>query len=359
MIKIAISIGTLQTGGAEMFVINLLKNLNYQKYQVLLLVLDKPHGGYLEYEAAQLPIKIRYLEKKRGFRPLVMIKIFRVLKKYQPNILHGNIGGTIYFLLYLLFTKKIKLIHTTHTSPQKEFSKLKRRILKVLYQRKRIIPVVINNDMLDEFIKTYHIQEQVKLIPNGIDIKKFCFNRNYQFENIMIGHVGRFEEVKNHRMIVKVYKRLIADGYPVSLKLIGDGSLYQEVKTELQDYPVKYIKSSNHIEIELQEIDIFFFPSLYEGLPLSILEAMASGIVIIGSKTGGLKELIEKGKNGYLIDCNDEEGFYNSFITLLNDTNKIMIMSKNNINKVKQYSIEKMVAGYEKLYLKEAKSVKW
>lgn len=354
MIKLAISIGTLQTGGAEMFVINLLKNLNYEKYQVLLLVLDKLHGGHLELEAAKLPIKIIYLEKKRGFRPLVMFKIFKILKKYQPEILHGNIGGTIYFLLYLFFTRKIKMIHTTHTLPKIEFSGMKRRILNVLYKRNRIIPVVINNDMLDEFLKIYHIKP-VYLIPNGIDVNKYSFNRNYQLEKIMIGHVGRFEEVKNHRMIVKVYKRLIADNYQVGLKLIGDGTLYEEIKKELLDYPVKFIKSSNQVEIELQEIDIFFFPSIYEGLPLSILEAMAAGIVIVGSQTGGLKELIENGKNGYLLDCFDEEGFYNAFIDLINNNDKIAIMSKNNMEKAKQFSIEKMVASYEKLYLQEAK----
>lgn len=355
MIKIAISIGTLQTGGAEMFILNLLKNLNYKRYQVLLLVLDKSHGGYIELEATKLPINIKYLEKKRGFRPWVMVKIFRILKKYQPDILHGNIGGTIYFLLYLLLTRKTKLIHTTHTFPKIEFSGFKKRILKVLYQRKQIIPVVINNDMLDEFLEIYRIKEPVYLIPNGIDWKKFSFSRDYRLEKIMIGHVGRFEAVKNHRMIVKVYKRLIADGYQVGLKLIGDGTLYEEIKMELQKYPVKFIKSSNQVEIELRDIDIFFFPSLYEGLPLSILEAMASGIVIIGSQTGGLKELIENGKNGYLVDCFDEDGFYNAFISLLKNTDKIAIMSKNNIEKAKQYSIEKMVASYEKLYLQEAK----
>ena len=68
MIKLAITIGCLEIGGAEIFILNLLKRLNYQKYQVLLIVLSKKSGTFIESEIEKLPIIIRYMNKKEGFR---------------------------------------------------------------------------------------------------------------------------------------------------------------------------------------------------------------------------------------------------------------------------------------------------
>jgi glycosyltransferase involved in cell wall biosynthesis len=359
MIRVAISIGTLEVGGAENFVVNLLKNLDYSRFSLLLIVLEKPCDSFLEKEVEKLPIQISYMKKKEGFSIKVIIKVFKTLRKFKPDILHGNIGGLIYFLPFLVL-KKIKMIYTAHTLADKEFGILKQRILKRFLRRKKIIAVGISPEIKKSLEKVYEINsEDIPLIYNGIDVEKFSFNRCY-LENIVIGHVGRFEPVKNHRTIIEVYQ-LLKNKYPkISLRLVGDGSLFLKYKEELKnDLSVVFVGESMNVSEELKKIDLFLMPSLYEGLPLSVLEAMASGCVIVASCVGGLKDLIEDEKNGYLInDSRDVEGFFEVIENLVNDRKKLRDISLNNIRKVHNFDIKNTVKEYQELYCMEARHVK-
>lgn len=357
MTKLAISIGTLQTGGAEMFIANLLKKLDYNKFKVLLIVLSPKCDTFLEKEINALPVEVIYMNKKEGFKPYVMFRIYRILKKFSPNILHGNIGGLIYFLLYIYLHKNIKCIHTAHTLANLEFGKAKRFFLKDLYIKKRIIPVAISNEVRKSIVQTYEIDEnKIFSITNGIDTSKFSFPRSYQFEKIIIGHVGRFEDVKNHKVIVEVFQILNEQYNNIGLKLIGDGSLYSEIKDSLSKYDnVEMIRVSQKVNEELRNIDIFFFPSKYEGMPLSLIEAMASGAVVIASKVGGIADIIVNDVNGYLVeDCNDIDGFVNVFKNLINNKDNMIKISKNNIEKAKSFDLLTMVKKYQDLYELEA-----
>jgi len=344
--KIVYTIGTLMVGGAEVFLVNLISNLNLSKYDVTVIVLDKENHTYLEERLHTLNVKVYFLEKKPGFSIRTFLKMTKLLKEIKPDIIHGNIGGMIYSLPYI-FLYKVKAIHTMHTNPQIEYGKLKRKILKFFYKREKIIPVVISKENLNIFLDIYKLKK-VYLIHNGIELKKFLKKHQFANEIIRIGHVGRFEEVKNHKVIFQVYEKLKAKGYKVSLKLIGNGSLfayYQKLYPE-----VTFIQNSNEVEKELESIDFFLFPSLYEGFPLAIIEAMASGLVIIASNISGIKELIIDGKNGFKIDVNDVDGYVEKIEKIFLDSKLKLSISTNNNYSAKRYSIEEMVRKYEKLY---------
>ena len=95
------------------------------------------------------------------------------------------------------------------------------------------------------------------------------------------------------------------------------------------------------------------FPSLYEGLPLSLIEAMASGCVIVASSVGGINDLIVDGKNGYKIKNYDVDEYVKIIEMLINDRNLMETISLNNKLDVQKYSIKKTLMLYEELYLKE------
>lgn len=356
--RLAVSIGCLQIGGAEVFIVNLLKHIDYTKFEVMLIVLSKKYNSFLETELEILPVKVCYLNKNEGFNPLTMIKIAFIIKRFKPDVLHGNIGGVVYFLLFLLVSS-VKCIHTVHTLAEKEFSRFKRGILKKFYRKNKIIPVAISKKVKESIEQNYEIKNVI-LIENGIDLNEFQYERNYDLETITIGHVGRFEEVKNHLTIVAVYKMLKRIYPNISLKLIGDGSLFKKISQELTSVSnVEIIRLTPNIGEELKDIDVFIFPSIYEGFPLSIIEAMASGAVIVASKVGGIPDLVENERNGYLIDdCFDSEGFFKILDMLINNKGIIKKISQTNIEKSKRYDITIMANKYQDLYLKEAKSVK-
>ncbi|NLD25780.1 MAG: glycosyltransferase [Acholeplasmataceae bacterium] len=358
MIKLAISIGTLQIGGAEIFVVNLLKHLDYSRYKVLLVVLSKKYDTYLEKEIARLPIEIVFMDKPEGFRPRIMCRIYRILKVFKPDLLHGNIGGLIYFLPYLIF-HRLKMIHTVHTLANIEFKGVKRRIIYYCYRKKKIIPVATSRAVLESIRKLYKLEEVI-LIPNGIDVKRFRCQRDYLYKKVTIGHVGRFEAVKNHQTIIKTFFLLRLTNPNLRLRLVGNGSLYSYYKDLLEnEKDVEMVGASPQVFEELRGIDIFLFPSRYEGMPLALLEAMASGCVIVASKIGGIVDLVEPGENGVLIDdCDDAEAFARAIKDLLKDKEKMKAISQNNQRKAEDFDLIKMQGSYQKLYFTEVRDVK-
>ncbi|MCK9536153.1 MAG: glycosyltransferase, partial [Bacilli bacterium] len=214
MIKLLITIGCLEVGGAEIFVLNLLKRLDYRKFQVLLIVLSKKHNTFIEDELEKLPIKIQYLNKKEGFRPLTMLRLTLITRRFSPNIMHGNVGGMLYLFLYLLIFWKSKAIHTTHTLANFEYGTVKRKILAMFYRRKKVIPVAISPVIKKSIIETYGLSEdQVILINNAVDVFRFKTYRCYYNKGMVIGHIGRYNPVKNHQTIIAVYRQLL-QSYP-------------------------------------------------------------------------------------------------------------------------------------------------
>lgn len=353
MVNITFTIGTLLTGGAEVFVVNLIKNLDRNKFRISLIVLDKKNNTFLEDIVEGLGIKIYYMNKPEGFSFKTMFRIYKLLKKIKPDIIHGNIGGIIYVLLYLFLSKNVKAVHTAHTLAKYEFGRFKRIVLKYFYKRKKIIPVVISINNYEEFISTYNLKDnQVILISNGVDVDKFACIRDFNKEPIRLGHVGRFEEVKNHKMIMLIYEKLLELGYSVTLRLVGKGSLLAEYREKYKD-KVEFVEETANVEEELKKIDIFVFPSIYEGMPLSLIEAMASGCIIVASNVGGINSLIEDDVNGYKFSSDELDNYVNSIKRLILNPNKMVEISNNNIKKSKLYSLDVMVKKYEDLYLKE------
>lgn len=349
MIKIVFTIGTLLIGGAEKFLVNLISKLDRNQYDIYVIVLDKKNNTFLEKELEDNKVKVFYLNKKEGFSLKTFYRVHKILKKIKPNIIHGNIGGMIYSLPYVFLNKNIKVIHTTHTLASIEYGKVKRFLLKYFYKKKKILPVVISKINKEDFLKTYKISKSlVYLIPNGIDLSKFKNEHIFSSNIIRLGHIGRFEEVKNHQVIFEVYENLRKKGYNVSLVLIGDGSLYDYYKNKYQD--VLFIRSTNDVSNYLENIDFFIFPSKYEGLPLAVIEAMASGCVIIASNAGGLNELITNDINGYKLDFNDAFGFSKKIEYLFKNKEKLKEIANNNQKKAQDYSLDKMVKMYEDLY---------
>jgi glycosyltransferase involved in cell wall biosynthesis len=136
------------------------------------------------------------------------------------------------------------------------------------------------------------------IINNAIDVDKFIFNEDARIRvrkeiNItnnckIIGHVGRFSEIKNHIFLIKTFVSILSKNDNCVLLLVGDGEKYQEIKNMAADYKISdrvifYGLSDNVAEL-YSAMDVFVFPSLFEGLPLVGIEIQCSGLPVIASK---------------------------------------------------------------------------
>ncbi|WP_010246419.1 glycosyltransferase family 1 protein [Acetivibrio cellulolyticus] len=134
------------------------------------------------------------------------------------------------------------------------------------------------------------------VISNGIDLEKFGYNsevreqfrKKYDLENkFVIGHVGRFSEQKNHKKLISVFDAVSKVRSDAKLVLIGAGELRDEIEAEVRNkkLDVLFVGLSDEVECWLQAMDVMVFPSLFEGLPLGIVEAQAAGLPCILSNT--------------------------------------------------------------------------
>lgn len=352
-IRLAICIGSLIPAGAENLVVQMIKNLDTNKYDIHLFVLEKQYETYLEDEVSLLDIKTTYLNKKEGFSLKTILKLYNLLKNFQPHIVHGHLGGAIYASLYCWFYR-VKMVHTVHTLANEELFGLKRLMFRVFYKLKIVIPVGVSNNVTQSVKKLYHLKYHLKTINNGVDIKRFYCLRNFE-KNIVIGHVGRFEKVKNHQTIIEVFNKISQIYLDIQLILVGEGSQRSAIEQLVRSYQlthrVSFVGRTEEVNNYLEKVDIFFMPSIYEGLPLSIIEAMAAGCVIVASNVGGISDIVINNRNGFLIvDPFNEEAFKESIIKLINDKDQRIMMSKQNVVDSKNFTIEEMTKKYELLY---------
>lgn len=287
---------TLNIGGAETLVVELLINLKKSGYDVFVFlnINTKDTQLYQKLKEYQIPI-FTIIEYTTGFnildsalrRLLKRSMYWRAINKIQPDIIHFHLD-ILPDIEDIKKYGKIKLYYTCHGDIEryiKMFGETWRKNIKYFLENNLMKCFVINKDMLRNAIKLI-TNKNIYYIPNGIDMenKKSYERKNFLRENgiktdsFIIGHVGRLIEVKNQKKSIKILKEVLKIRKNTVLLFIGDGD--REYREELKDYIKKYKLSSNIIFLgyrsDVREIisilDIALLPSLSEGFPLTILE---------------------------------------------------------------------------------------
>lgn len=225
-------------------------------------------------------------------------KLRKYLKNNKYDIIHihcYNSFGLIYAYIARKYVKKI-IVHGHNSGIDKDKFKIKKIInllIKNLFSKKEYIYIACTNDISKFCFKN----KFVNIIPNAVDYSKFYFNKqdrlkyrklfNIDDNDIVIGHIGRFEEQKNHEFLIEIFKKIceINDNY--KLILIGEGTLLENIKNKVLEYNLldKVIFLNNRYDINnlINMFDIYVFPSLYEGFPLTVLESQINGCLVIVS----------------------------------------------------------------------------
>lgn len=267
-------------------------------------------------------IKIYYLDKKVGFDFSVITKLRKIVKAEKPDAIHTHLYVLPYVYLSTLGLP-IKIVHTIHNIADKEVSAKQQILHKYLFPKKRVIPVAISPLVKETVINRYGRKlKNIPMVYNGIDMTKYFPKKDYSLHNEgTIVHIGRFNAQKNHSMLIMAFK-MVTEHYPnAKLLLVGDGELKQTVMNLVEDYHMNkniiFMGLRDDISDILFNSDIFVLPSNYEGMPMTIIEAMSTGLPIIATRVGGIPDMISD-KSGILID-NDYKELASKIILLLSD----------------------------------------
>ena len=364
-IRILHIVSNMQQGGIENFIMNIYRNIDRNKVQFDFLVHYKKKF-FFDDEINKLGGKIyrlSFMEDKNIFKYYRDLNMF--FKKHKEyKIIHAHMGslGGIYLNIAKKHGVSIRIAHShgaSHLNTLKGYMKF---FMNKSFKYKANIHWACSTEA---GVYMYGNKIQFELIPNAINVKKFQYNEtsrkkireelNILDDEFLIGHIGRFNLQKNHRFIIKIFKEIVKIEPKTKLVLVGVGNLQEEIKQEVIKQEIEnkviFLNERSDVADIYSAMDLFILPSLFEGLPVSGIEAQASGLNCIFSENVSRETNITNlVKN---ISLNNEILWIDTIIECKkkrNDRklyNKIVSDSKFNIKTLKDELEKKYIELYE------------
>ena len=301
MLRILQVLPRLRRGGSQAMVMSLYRALNRSKYQFDFIVFTPDHDDYYD-EIKELGGNIFHFHKLNGKN------LFKVCKEWteffvshpEYKILHSHVRS--FASVYIPIAKRYgvtTIIHSHSTSNDAGIEGVIKSILE--------FPLRYQADYLfacsNEAGKWLYGQKALRrsnyhFIPNAIALNNFLYSEEDRVkirsrfglkDEIVVGHVGGFEKPKNHFFIIQCFLYFLKQQPNAKLMLVGDGTFENSIRDSCNEYGISkqviFAGLQADVSPYLSSMDIFLFPSLWEGLPVSVVEAQASGLVCLLSTT--------------------------------------------------------------------------
>uniref|UniRef100_UPI00404B0D4F N-acetyl-alpha-D-glucosaminyl L-malate synthase BshA n=1 Tax=Gelidibacter sp. TaxID=2018083 RepID=UPI00404B0D4F len=218
----------------------------------------------------------------------------------------------------------------------------------------------VSQSLKDDTLRLFDIKNEIEVVPNFIDISK----QKHQFTDCqrdfmanerekIVTHISNFREVKQIPDVIKVFYNIQKE-IPAKLMMVGEGPEKEKAERLCENLGITdkviFFGNSNEIDRILCFSDLFLLPSITESFGLAALEAMAAGVPVISSNTGGIPEVNIDGVSGFLSNVGDVEAMSKNALHILS-TNEILKQFKQNaIRESKKFDIHNVVPQYETIY---------
>jgi len=360
--KILYLITKSELGGAQSHVGDLCRYFSKENEIILM----SYSGGWLENECKKLDVKFisnRYFSN--SINPLKVFKAIKEIKKVleneKPDIVHCHSSGAGFFGRFAT-KNKIPTLFTAHgwgfnigvPFLQKWIAVFSEKFVSRYTER-----IICVSEFVKELGVKYKIadKEKFEVMYNGVESYKS--SKEDDNGKIKIVFVGRLAEPKDPLVLLKAYDRLSNElKEVVEISIIGDGPKKKELELYLENNELENASLLGSLPREqvfdkINKSNVFVLVSSYEGLPYTILEAMNVGLPIIVSDVGGIKEMVEDGVNGFLLENNSVEELKNVLEKLIKDQSLREKMGKRSKEKVlEKFTLGKMLKDTEELYNK-------
>lgn len=294
MIRILHVVTIMNRGGIESMLMNLYRNIDREKIQFDFLVHRKEKGAF-DDEIRELGGNIYYAPPINPFHHKKYLKALDVFfREHRYKIVHSHINALSMFVLRAAKKANINCrIAHSHTD-RIEFDE---KFFFKWYCKKQLKNFLTHRFACGEKAgKWLFGNNNFTILNNAIDLYKFQFSKenNLLYRNqlglgngFVLGHIGSFRKVKNHSFLIDIFSEIIKKQIDAKLILIGEGELKSEIKKKVNRLnlsdKVLFLGIRKDVQKLLNCMDVFIFPSIYEGLPVTLIEAQANGIIITAS----------------------------------------------------------------------------
>ncbi len=349
--------------GAEQVLLTLCRGADRSQYELIVAALEdqrSPNTAILQ-AAEALGIATFKLSSRGRFDLAAVKALLELLRSQQIDLIHSHNYKSNMIAWLASLRQKVALLSTAHgytgvSTAVKMYEACDRWILRNFFDR----VVVVADSILFNWVS----QKKVT-ICNGIDIQRYklikeegnSWRKKWGIapDDLVIGSVGRLSLEKNYVLLLKAVLRVLKANSKVKVLLVGDGPQRQELSQFINEHGLQKRVILAGLQPNTaplyQVMDIFVLCSTTEGVPMVLAEAMAAGVPIIATKVGGVSKMLEEGKNGCLVDSQDELGLTEALEELLAKPEKrAQLIINAQLTVENNYSASRMCKQYQQLY---------
>ncbi len=359
----------MEMGGSERLVHSLVLRLDRNIFNPAIAWF---YGDKIVKDFADLNVPLYHVPKVKRFDFSTMQKMEKIITDNSIHIVNAHhFMSMVYAFHGCKIVNHAKLIYTEHSEWEiNKISWIWRRVGSYLLSRSDAV-VGVSAGVSKQMQNTFKIDNSKTFtIQNGVNCKDFANNKKSDVKEKLdisnnekvIGMTANLKKIKNHLFLLKAFNELIKDYKNVKLLIIGQGfeGDAENTEHELKNYVyeqglrknVLFLGYRSDIRDLLGILDVFCLTSFKEGLPISLIEAMAAGLPVVGTDVEGIREVIIPNRNGFLVPIDDVMGLKRALYTLIqNETLRKKYCEESKILARDTYSLDKCVKQYQHLFL--------
>lgn len=341
-------------GGAETMCENICYALQSMNHEVCVVCLYDEHTPISDrMEAAG--IRILYLDKKLGLDVSMVPKLYKLMCAEKPDVVHTHMDVAKYAVAAAKMAGVKQCVHTVHNVAEKESTGIVQKLNKLYFRLKWAKPVGLSPEIRTTIAEVYGLpEEEIPFVYNGLDLSLCVPKESYDIgQTASLLHIGRLSEQKNHEGLLMAYK-LLRESYPqCHLHLVGEGELREQVEALVRELSLEENITFHGLQSDvhpfLHNADIFLLPSRYEGMPMTIIEAMATGLPIVATEVGGVPDMVTNGESAMLTPC-EPAAVADACLKLLQNPELREKLGSNALRESEKFSAMKMAESYCQVY---------
>lgn len=363
--KIAHVVLSLQPGGLERLVCTLVSSPLLASLPTIVVCLDEP--GVLAPMVETAGCRIVMVKRRAGLDVGLIGRLARVFKQEGVTVIHTHsLDPMLYAGWAAWFTSVPVRIHTQHDTWLRTYNwkdRLKFRVASTVFHK----IVGVSEDTTRAFGLYGITSQKAVTILNGIEEKKFTRKQKEANQATIesthgcaqkewvVGSVARLSPEKGIHHLLHAHAILRLRGLPIRLVLVGEGPQRRDLEILAQTLgistTVEFLGYQEHVETFLSTFDFFALPSITEGIPLSLLEAMANGLPVVASNVGGIPEIVAHQESGLLVSPGQPEALAQALEQLIQDPGEAERIAKNAEGRIRaRFGMTAMSEAYHFLY---------
>ena len=341
-------------GGAETMCENLTYALKKMGHEVTVVSLYQERTPIAQRMEAS-GVNVLYLDKKLGLDVSMVGKLAKIMKQEKPDVVHTHLDVIKYAVAAAKLSGVKKCVHTVHNVADKEAEgRLQKMINGTYFRLGWSVPVALSPMVQKTIVDFYNLEEaKVPMVYNGVDLSRCVPKGDYSANGFTLVHIGRFNEQKNHDGLLRAFQLVVEQHPDCRLNLLGDGELREKTEALAKELgiseKVHFLGSQSNVYPYLNEADVFLLPSRYEGMPMTIIEAMGTGLPVVAANVGGVPDMIEHGVSG-MLTTSEPESVAAAVKALLEDQSLREKLGTNAKKDSKRFSAEFMAEEYCRIY---------